>query len=168
MAHINGKSFNWNDDIEKLDKPLWLSDVAAKIKYGDTTYKDAYLTSTLAYLAPDNYDNDYDDEGNLIINVSDNTQLQQAGKEFDKVISDMKDRFVWACQETDNISLIEQTAGWRLLDFISESEYQANKFDKTLNHRQFAMWRNVVIKGKQVLTYDMVCTQEHFSKYDIF
>lgn len=164
MSNINASNFQWNDKILELDKPIWLEDVKQKIIDGDAKYKELYINDSYAFLAPDNYNTDENDN----IDISENTQLEQASKEFDKGIKELKNRFVWACQETDQLDLIDKTTGWRLRDFISEAEYQANQYNSNTNHRPFAMWRRVVIKGNEFLTDDMKCVTEHMSKYDKF
>lgn len=161
MGHINSNNFNWNDNIAE-DKQLFLEYAKERILNGNKMYQDLYINATFAFLAPDNYGVDSADD----INISVDTQLKQAGKEFDKVVKQVKDRFVWACEETNNLELIDNTNGWRLRDFISEAWYQSEQYDKNNEHRQFAMWRRVVIAGLQILTDDMVCTVEHMSKYD--
>lgn len=159
--YINYTNFNWNDDMEK-DKPLYLEMVKEQILDGNTKFRELYLNDTYAFLAPDNYGADSVDE----IDVTIDTQIQQASKEYDRVCKDIRNNFVWACQETNQLDLIDKTAGWRVRDFISEAQYQSEQYDKNTNHRPFAMWRRVVIKGLQILTDGMVGIEEHMSKYD--
>lgn len=159
--YINHTNFNWNDDMEK-DKPLYLEMVKEQILDGNTKFRELYLNDTYAFLAPDNYGADSVDE----IDISADTQIQQASKEYDRICKDIRNNFVWACQETNQLDLIDKTAGWRVRDFISEAQYQSEQYDKDTNHRSFAMWRRVVIKGLQILTDDMVGIEEHMSKYD--
>lgn len=159
--YINKDNFTWNDNM-KADKPLYINAKKEQILNGSSFYRDKYISDTWAFLAPDNFGADTVDE----IEVDLDTQLAQAGKEFDKICDDVRNYFVWACQETNQLDLINNTTNWRLRDFISESWYQSEKYDSTTNHRQFAMWRNVVMKGKQGLTDDMLCVTEHMSKFD--
>lgn len=159
--YINSTNFKWNDNM-KADKPLYINAKKEQILNGSSFYRDKYISDTWAFLAPDNFGADTVDE----IEVDLDTQLSQAGKEFDKICDDVRNYFVWACQETNQLDLINNTTNWRLRDFISESWYQSEKYDSTTNHRQFAMWRNVVMKGKQGLTDDMLCVTEHMSKFD--
>lgn len=159
--YINKDNFTWNDNM-KADKPLYINAKKEQILNGSSFYRDKYISDTWAFLAPDNFGADTVDE----IEVDLDTQLSQAGKEFDKICDDVRNYFVWACQETNQLDLINNTTNWRLRDFISESWYQSEKYDSTTNHRQFAMWRNVVMKGKQGLTDDMLCVTEHMSKFD--
>lgn len=159
--YINKDNFTWNDNME-ADKPLYINAKKEQILNGSTFYRDKYISDTWAFLAPDNFGADTVDE----IEVDIDTQLAQAGKEFDEICNDVKNYFVWACQETNQLDLIDKTTNWRLRDFISESWYQSEQYDSTTNHRQFAMWRNVVMKGKQGLTDDMLCVTEHMSKFD--
>lgn len=161
MVYISSKDFNWQDDMAS-DKKIWLKDVKEKILNGNSQYRDLYITDTYAFLAPDNYDTD--EGGNIL--VDNNTQLQQASKEFDKICKDIRDRFVWACQETNQLDLIDKTIGWRVRDFVSESWYQSEQYNDEKSHRPFAMWRRVVNKGNEILTNDMLCVEEHMSKFD--
>lgn len=161
MEHINSNSFTWQDNMLD-DKPLFLDNVKEKILNGNKMYQDLYISSTLAFLAPDNYGVDNVED----IALDMNTQLQQASKEFDKICKSIKDNFVWACQETNQLYLIDYTKGWKVRDFISEAQYQSEQFDQETNHKAFAMWRRVANIGVQILTDDMVCTIEHMSKYD--
>lgn len=144
------------------DKPLFLEYVKEKITDGDIKYRDLYIDDTYAFLAPDNYGADNVED----IEVSIETQLQQASKEFDKICKKIKDHFVWACQETNQLGLIDNTNGWRVRDFISEAWYQSEQYDSNTQHRQFAMWRRVANIGMQILTDDMLCVEEHMSKFD--
>lgn len=159
--YINHTNFNWNDDMEK-DKPLYLEMVKEQILDGNTKFRELYLNDTYAFLAPDNYGADSVDE----IDISVDTQIQQASKEYDRVCKDIRNNFVWACQETNQLYLIDYTKGWKVRDFISEAQYQSEQFDQETNHKAFAMWRRVANIGVQILTDDMVCTIEHMSKYD--
>lgn len=160
MEHINRNNFDWHDNMSE-DKPIFLETIKEKILNGDKMYKDLYLTKTLAFLAPDNYG--VDDVND--IDVDNDTQLQQASKEFDKVCNKIKDNFVWACQETNQMDLINKTTDWRVRDFISEAQAQSEKA-KSISQRAFSMWRRVVTIGLQILTDDMTCVTEHLSKYD--
>lgn len=162
MAYINSKDFNWQDAMIEIDKPIWLEETKQKILNGNKMYRDLYINSTYAFLAPDNYNTD--DKGDIIID--DDTQLQQASKEFNKICKSIKDHFVWACQETNQLELIDKTIGWRVRDFISEAWYQSEQYNSNTQHRQFAMWRRVANIGMQILTDDMLCIEEHMSKFD--
>lgn len=159
--YINHTNFNWNDNMSN-DKSIFLDSVKEKILNGNKAYRDLYISNTFAFLAPDNYGVDSADE----IEVNEETQLQQASKQFDKICNDIKNNFVWACQETNQLDLIDRTVNWRVRDFISEAEYQAEQYDKETNHRPYAMWKRVVNIGLQILTDDMLCVEEHMSKYD--
>ena len=159
--YINYTNFNWNDDMEK-DKPLYLEMVKEQILDGNTKFRELYLNDTYAFLAPDNYSADSVED----IKIDENTQLQQASKEFDKICKSIRDNFVWACEETNQLYLIDTTNGWRVRDFISEAQYQSEQYDSDSTHRPFAMWRRIVNIGMQILTDDMVCKVEHMSKYD--
>ena len=161
MGHINRTNFKWNDNMQE-DKPIFLENVKEQILNGNKQYRDLYINDTYAFLAPDNYGADSVEE----IEISEQTQLQQATKEFDRICNTIRDNFVWACQETNQLNLVYKTTGWRVRDFISEAWYQSEQFDRDTNHRAFAMWRRVVIKGQQILLDDMVCVEEHNSKYD--
>ena len=143
-----------------------------KIIAGNNTYKELYMDDSYAFLAPDNYGADTVDE----IEVSFKTQLEQASKEFDKICRDIKNKFVWACQETNQLDLINKTSGWRIRDFVAEADYQANKYiqwksnyteEEVPYNRAYAMWQRVVNYGNSILTDDMLCTTEHMSKYDV-
>lgn len=163
MTHLNANNFTWNDDMIEVDKPIWLESIKEKIINGNKMYRDLYIDDTWAFLAPDNYGADTAED----IVVDEKTQLQQASKEFDKVCRDIKNHFVWACEETNQLYLVDTTNGWRVRDFISEAWYQSEQFaeDET-KHRAFAMWRRVANIGNQILTDDMLCITEHMSKYD--
>lgn len=161
MEHLNYSNFNWQDNMLD-DKPLYLKNVKEKILNGNKTYRDLYIDSTYAFLAPDNYG--VDDVND--IDIDENTQLQQASKEFDKVCKDIKNHFIWACQETNQLDLINKTSGWRVRDFISEAQAQSDKYSNS-EHRPYAMWKRVVNVGNQILTDDMTCSIEHLSKYDL-
>lgn len=162
-SYINYKDFTWNDDMAS-DKEIWLKNIKEQILNGNKQYRDLYISDTYAFLAPDNYGADTVDE----IEIDTNTQLQQAGKEFDKICNDIRNQFVWACQETNQLYLIDKTVNWRVRDFVSEGWYQSEQFDKNSEHRPFAMWRRVANRGSQILTDDMTCIEEHMSKYDKF
>ena len=144
------------------DKPLFLEYVKEKITDGDIKYRELYINDTLAFLAPDNYGADSVED----IEVSIETQLKQAGKEFDKICNRVRDQFVWSCEETNQLDLLDKTSNWRVRDFISEGWYQSEQIDSENNHRAFAMWRRVALIGNQILTDDMTCVEEHMSKYD--
>lgn len=169
--YIDANDFNWKDNMVK-DKPIYLEYAKNKIIAGNNTYKELYIDDSYAFLAPDNYGADTADE----IEVSFKTQLEQASKEFDKICRDIKNKFVWACQETNQLDLIDKTNGWRIRDFVAEADYQANKYiqwksnyteEEVPYHRAYAMWQRVVNYGNSILTDDMLCTTEHMSKYDV-
>lgn len=159
--YINSTNFKWNGSMQN-DKPLFLEMVKEKVINGNKEYRDLYISNSYAFLAPDNYGADSVDE----IEVNVDTQLEQASKEFDKICKKIKDQFVWACQETNQLDLIDNTTNWRVRDFISEAYYQSEQIDKEKNHRAFASWRRVCNIGQQILTDDMLCVTEHMSKYD--
>ena len=162
-SYVNADSFTWKDDMQ-TDKSLFLKEAKEQILNGNKMYRDLYTTNTFAFLAPDNYETDENDD----IIVSEETQLGQASKEFDKICKDIRNHFVWACTETDKLDLIDKTAGWRVRDFISEAMYQADQYDRDSEHRKFAMWKRVVNVGTQILTDEMTCKEEHMSRYDKF
>ena len=144
------------------DKPIFLEYVKEKIIDGDIKYKELYIDDTFAFLAPDNYG--VDDAKD--IEVSMETQLKQSEKEFDKICNKIRDQFVWSCEETNQLDLINRTTNWRVRDFVSEGWYQSEQIDSESNHRAFAMWRRVSLIGEQILTDNMTCVEEHMSKYD--
>lgn len=146
-------------DSMKLDKQIFLDYAKEKIIDGNKMYRDLYISDTWAFLAPDNYGAETTDDIELDIE----TQIQQAGKSFDKVCNEIRKHFSWACKETDDVY---NTRNWRVRDFISEAEYKASQINREQNHRAFAMWKRVVNIGNQILVDDMLCVKEHMSKYD--
>lgn len=142
------------------DKDIFLQAAKEKILDGEKLYRELYLSDTYAFLAPDNYNADSVED----IDVSVNEQLERASKEFDKVCRDIVKHFIWACEETDNTNILNHIKPWRIRDFVSEAEYQANKYKD--NKRAYSMWKRVVNIGMQILKDDMTCVSEHLSKYD--
>lgn len=157
---MNNQSVYSIENNMSEDKQLFLDNVKEKILDGNKKYRDLYVTDTFAFLAPDNYGVDNSED----IDVSIETQLQQASKEFDKICNDIIRHFTYACKETNDLDILNHIKRWRVRDFISEASYQALKYKD--NHRAFAMWQRVVNIGLQILTEDMLCVSEHLSKYD--
>lgn len=147
---ISADDFEWNDNLY-LDMDLYCIEVIDKMSNTEPVY---------------DYDED-DDEYYISTRQEDEYHIMK------RKFRDIRNCFVWACQETNQMDLIEQTDGWGLRDYISEAEYQASqriagKPDGAPEHRAFAMWKRIVNIGTPYLLDEMVCAEEHMSKYDKF
>jgi hypothetical protein len=144
--HINQDNFQWKDNIQ-ADAKIYEEQVAKP-------YKEEHPEEF-----EDNDENSFSWVGPYYADKI---------RSFNDMVKKLKNDFVWACQETDKLDLIEKTQSWGLRDFVAEADYQSNQYDKDQDHRKFAMWKRVANDGVPFLLDDMKCTMEHISKYDLF
>ena len=147
---ISADDFRWNDNLN-LDMDLYCSEVIDKIPNNEPPY-------------------DYDENDEEYYTT---TRREDEFHLMKRKFRDIRNCFVWACQETDQMDLIDNTDGWGFRDYVSEAEYQSNqrisgKPDGAPGHRAFAMWKRIVNIGVPYLLDEMVCVEEHMSKYDKF
>lgn len=154
MGFISAEDFNWGIQLEN-DIRTYINDILKPYVKSGNGHEEYDPDEDEYYWAGPSYS-------------------EEMGK-LKRTVRDVKNSFVWACQDTNQLDIMDRVSNWGLRDLVAEADYQANKYvdykndyteEEAKYHRAFSMWRRVVNYGSRLLTDNMLCTEEHFSQYD--